>query len=62
MHVFISATTSTQLVLMHWNHNWRSWNPHRRLYHNQIEWFPFSCKTKSYQELHTHTVYDCWRL
>jgi hypothetical protein len=56
----INATTSTQLVLMHWNHNWcklkHAWTC---FYYDQVAWLPLTHAIKSFWELHSPTTHTC---
>jgi len=57
-----SATTSMQLALMHWNCNWcKVKHTQTCLYYNQVAWLPLSHATKSFWELHSHTLSELCR-
>jgi hypothetical protein len=55
---FISATTSTQLVLMHWNHSCcKLKHAQTYLYYDEIACLPWSHAIQSFWDIHSHTMY-----
>jgi len=52
------TTTSTQLVLMRWNHNsCKLKHAQACFYYDQVIWLPLSHAMNSFRELHSHAAY-----